>query len=304
MINLELYRVFVTAAKCGSMTKAAEKLYISQPAVSQAVKQLENQLGEKLFRRTSRGMELTDSGKMLFKVLSRPLEELENAENRLSEWRMSPGGTIRISASDTYTKYFLMQEIEKFHRKHPETNLIVMNATTSESCEMVRTGRADIGIVNLPVEDPEIRMVSACRRFHDIFVAGLRYLPMRDRMIPLKELENFPLIMLDRNSNTRKTLIAFAHSLGIHLHPEIELGSIDLLKWYAKANMGIACVPREYLGEELDRGELFEIRTDPPIPERAGGIIRSEKGQLTSLMREFIDDLCREEGNFREREGF
>ena len=94
MINLELYRVFVTAARCGSLTKAAEKLYISQPAVSQSVKLLENQLGEKLFRRTARGMELTDCGKMLYKVLARPLEELENAEGKFSEWRMSPGGTI------------------------------------------------------------------------------------------------------------------------------------------------------------------------------------------------------------------
>ena len=295
MINLELYRVFVTAARCGSLTKAAEKLYISQPAVSQSVKLLENQLGEKLFRRTARGMELTDCGKMLYKVLARPLEELENAEGKFSEWRMSPGGTIRISSSDTYTKYFLMREIEKFHKKHPETSLIVLNATTSETCEMVKSGRADIGIVNLPVSDPEIRMVSTCKRFHDIFVAGPKYLSMRDRMIPLKELENFPLVMLDRNSNTRKSLVTFAHSLGIHLHPEIELGSIDLLKWYAKANMGIACVPAEYLKEELERGELFEIRSDPPIPERAGGIIRSEKGQLNALMREFIDDMCREE---------
>ena len=294
MINLELYRVFVTAAKCGSLTKAAEKLDISQPAVSQSVKILERQLGEKLFKRTARGMELSDCGRMLFKAIARPLEELESAEQRISEWRMSPGGTIRISSSDTYTKYFLMPEIENFHHKHPDTNLIVLNATTNETCEMVKSGRADIGIVNLPVNDPEIRMVATCRRFHDIFVAGTRYESLKGRILPLKELENFPLIMLDRNSNTRKTLITFAHSLGIHLHPEIELGSIDLLKWYARANMGIACVPEEYLREELESGALFRVQTSPDIPERAGGIIRSEKAQLNSLMREFIDDMCRE----------
>ena len=102
MVNLELYRVFYTVAKCGSLTRAADELFISQPAVSQAIKQLESQLGTTLFNRTHRGMELSEQGgKEIFGIVEKALAELDSAENRLKEIHTKATGTIRISASDT-----------------------------------------------------------------------------------------------------------------------------------------------------------------------------------------------------------
>ena len=97
MVNLELYRVFYTVAKCGSLTRAADELFISQPAVSQAIKQLEGQLGANLFNRTHRGMELSDKGgKQIFSIVEKALAELDEAENRLKEINSTATGTIRI----------------------------------------------------------------------------------------------------------------------------------------------------------------------------------------------------------------
>ena len=118
MVNLELYRVFYTVAKCGSLTRAAEELYISQPAVSQSIKQLETQLGVSLFNRTRRGMELSaQGGKVIFAEVERALALLKEAENRLAQVQASATGTIRIGASDTIFEYFLADKIVDFHEK-------------------------------------------------------------------------------------------------------------------------------------------------------------------------------------------
>ena len=112
MVNLELYRVFYAVARCGSLTKAAEELYISQPAVSQAVKQLENQLGGKLFIRTHRGMELSEpGGRQMFEAVEQALRILDGAEARYAELKNTATGVLRICASDTVATHFLIDYI-------------------------------------------------------------------------------------------------------------------------------------------------------------------------------------------------
>ena len=114
MVNLELYKVFYAVAKCGSLTKAAEELYISQPAVSQAIKQLESQLGGALFNRTHRGVELSEAGgKQIFPIVEDALKLLAEAENKYAELKGSAAGVIRICASDTVSSHFLIPIIKE-----------------------------------------------------------------------------------------------------------------------------------------------------------------------------------------------
>ena len=115
MVNLELYKVFYTVARCGSLTKAAQELYISQPAVSQSVKQLETQLGVPLFNRTHKGMELSAAGgKLIFKNVQDALVLLESAENSITELQTTVTGTIRIGATDSIFFFFFSDKIAKF----------------------------------------------------------------------------------------------------------------------------------------------------------------------------------------------
>ena len=129
MVNLDLYRVFYAVAKCGSLTKAADELFISQPAVSQAIKQLEGQLGGKLFNRLSRGMELTDGGKKMFQIVSDTIDKLKVAENEFSQLTENAAGTIRISASDLFTTYKLMKYISEFNLIYPNVTFSFTNST-------------------------------------------------------------------------------------------------------------------------------------------------------------------------------
>ena len=292
MVNLELYKVFYAVARCGSLTKAAEELYISQPAVSQAIKQLETQLGGQLFVRTHKGMELSETGgKQIFKTVEQALRLFEEAENKYAELKDTATGVLRICASDTVSTHFLLPYIKKYHEKYPDVNLVLINGTSRETAEMLKTDKADIGFVNLPIDDTDINLCNTVMRLNDTFVASDKFSELFNEKVDLKRLQDFPLLMLELSTATRKAIVSFAHSQGIHLHPEIELASLELRVELAKNGMGIACIPREFVKHELERGVLKEIKTEPSLPTRAIGLALSKTDKIPFTVKEFIKIL-------------
>ena len=293
MVDLDLYRVFYTVAKCGSLTKAAEELYISQPAVSQAIKQLESQLGGKLFNRVSRGMELTETGgKQMFDIVEQALKMLDSAEDRFRERRNIATGQIRIAAADTIVTHFLMRYIKKYHEIYPNVNIIFKNSTTKEALDMIKSNKADIGMVNLPIYDKDVIMTGQTGIIEDIFVASDKYKELLDKNLSLRDLPDYPVLMLDGTTSTTKEINDFFDSMSIKIVPEFEAGSIELLIEMAKNGLGIACVPRRYVLDELAKKELREVKVTPSLPLRATGvIIRGEIEEHSFAVKEFIKVL-------------
>lgn len=289
MVNLDLYRVFYTVAKCGSLTRAAEELYISQPAVSQAIKQLENQLGGKLFNRTHKGMELSDTGgKQIFAIVEQALKLLTDAENKYSELKNTATGVVRICASDTVSTHFLLKYIKEYHEKYPNVNLILENGTSADTIELLKNKKGDIGFVNLPIDDKDINLSNTVMQLHDTFVASDKFSELFGTTVDLKRLQDYPLLMLELSTATRQAIVSFAHSHGIHLHPEIELASLELMAELAKNGIGIACIPREFVAHELENGTLKEIKTNPELPTRAIGLALPKDTELTFAVKEFL----------------
>ena len=289
MVNLELYRVFYTVAKCGSLTKAAEELYISQPAVSQAIKQLESQLGGKLFNRTHRGMELSETGgKQIFATVEKALKLFEDAESKYIELKDTATGVVRICASDTVATHFLLPYIKEYHEKYPNVNLILQNGTSSETIELLKNNKGDIGFVNLPIDDTDINLSNTVMQLHDTFVCSSKFKELTEKVVDLKRLQDYPLLMLELSTATRQAIVSFAHSQGVHLHPEIELASLELMVELAKNGIGIACIPREFVKGALDDGSLLEIKTNPTLPIRAIGLALPKDTTLTFAVKEFI----------------
>lgn len=293
MVDLDLYRVFYTVAQCGSLTKAAEELYISQPAVSQAIKQLESQLGGKLFNRVSRGMELTETGgKQMFDIVEQALKMLDSAEDRFRERRNIATGQIRIAAADTIVTHFLMRYIKKYHEIYPNVNIIFKNSTTKEALDMIKSNKADIGMVNLPIYDKDVIMTGQTGIIEDIFVASDKYKELFDKNLSLRDLPDYPVLMLDGTTSTTKEINDFFDSMSIKIVPEFEAGSIELLIEMAKNGLGIACVPRRYVLDELAKKELREVKVTPSLPLRATGvIIRGEIEEHSFAVKEFIKVL-------------
>ena len=292
MVNLDLYRVFYTVAKCGSLTRAAEELYISQPAVSQSIKQLENQLGVSLFKRTHRGMELSENGgKLIFKEVERALELFNQAENRIEQTKQDATGTIRIGASDTIFEYFLADKIVEFHEKFPSVKIELVADFTPDTIEKLKAKRCDVAFVNLPIEiDPELTLHGNCMRLNDIFIVGEKYKDLASGgVVSLSKLKEYPLILMDKNTVARQSLHNFLGAHGVDFTPSIEVGGWDLMKRLALRGMGVGVIPREYAERRLAAGELFEVKTDPPLPTRSVGMLLPKNASVSYALHSFIE---------------
>jgi DNA-binding transcriptional LysR family regulator len=285
--NLDLYGIFCTVAKCGSLCCAAHKLFVSQPAISQSMHRLEEYLGCKLFTRTSRGIALTAEGRMLYSYADKAVSLVTAAEDKINRMRTLQSGGLMIGASDTLCQFFLLPYLERFHSEYPDVQLQVTNRTTPETVELLKIGKVDIALVNLPVEDDALLMREVLK-VQDVFVASERFSHLRGRPVTLEELSREPLVLLEQASNSRKYLDDFASLNGISLHPEIELGAHSLLVQFARIGLGVACVTREFAHDSLKQGELFEIELTHPMPPRAIGLISLEGVPLSAAADRFI----------------
>ena len=291
MVNLELYQVFYKVAKSGSLTKAAEELYISQPAVSRSIKQLETQLGVTLFTRTHRGMDLSaQGGKVIFNEVEQALRLLEEAEKRIEEMKTSATGTIRIGASDTIFEYFLADKIVAFHEKFPAVKIELMANLTPDTIEKLKADKCDIAFVNLPIEpDSELQLFGNCKRLNDIFIVGSKYAELTDNPLSLSALKEYPLIFMEENTIARKSLTGFLSSIGVELQPSIEVGSWELMKKLVAQGMGVGVIPKEYVKKELEEGQLFQLQTDIPLLMRSIGMLLRKNSSISYALHSFID---------------
>ena len=293
MVNLDLYRVFYTVAKSGSLTRAAEELYISQPAVSRSIKQLETQLGVSLFTRTHRGMTLSaQGGKVIFNEVERALGLLNEAENRIEEMKNSATGLIRIGASDTIFEYFLADKIVEFHERFPAVKFELTADFTPDTIEKLKANKCDVAFVNLPISpDPDLKLYGNCMRLNDVFVVGEKYSSFAEQTTPLRELKNYPLILMEENTVARRSLNGFFSSLGLDLQPSIEVGSWDLMKRLVARGMGVGVIPREYAKSNMDSGALFELKTDVALPVRSVGMLLPKNAHVSYALHTFIEDF-------------
>lgn len=287
--NLELYRVFYTVAKCGSLTKASEELYISQPAVSQAIKQLESQLGTTLFTRTHKGMELSGQcGRVIFKEVEEALRLLEDAQSKLTELQTMAMGTIRIGATDSIFSHVVADRIIKYREQCPEVKIELITGTSPETITQLKEAKCDIGFVNLPIEDKEVNVTGVVAHLSDVFVASEKFSDLKGRAVDLKELTNYPLLLIQKNTIARIAMMNYLKSLGIQLTPDIEFENWDLMLRFAAAGIGIGCIPREYALPYLDSGELFEVDVTPALPVRGVGMALPKDLPVSFALKKFI----------------
>lgn len=287
-VDLELYKVFYTVGKTGNLTRAARELFITQPAVSQSIKQLENQLGGRLFVRTPKGMRLTEGeGEMMFSYIEKAIDLIRSAENKFLQMKNLAVGTLHIGASDSLIKHHLLNNINRFHEKYPQIRIQLTNSTSNAAIELLKAGLVDVAFVNLPVDESSLD-IKFCAQVHDCFVTNERHRHLADNVMPLSVLEEHTLMMLDKNSNTRKNVLNFLKLNGIDVTPDIELGSLDLLKEFALGGLGIACLIREYVRDEIESGKLFEVKTSPELPTRGIGLATIKNIPTSFAVGEFI----------------
>lgn len=287
--NLEYYKVFYYAAKYGSLTTAAAELSISQPAVSQALKQLENGLGAKLFVRASKGIRLTTEGEVLYEYVKAGYEQIELGEKKLSSMLRLDFGELKIGASDMTLKYFLLPLLEKFHEKFPGIKVTVTNAPTPATLSLLRQRKIDFGVVSTPIGREQELSILPVKEIEDVFVAGRKFIQYKNHMLDFQELEKLPIISLEGNTSTKSYIDEFLGKNNVKLHPEFELATSDMIVQFALRNLGVGSVVRDFAAEDLESGRLFELRFNKIIPKRQICVVADTKTALSRAAEEFLE---------------
>lgn len=293
-IDFELYRIFYVVANHSNITKASEELSISQPAISKSIKNLEEQLGGQLFVRTKRGVFLTEEGKEFYNYIKQAIEYINNAENKFTDLINLETGCIKIGISTTLTKEFLLPYIEEFHSLYPKIDIQIITNLTSELIPKLRNGLIDIVILNLIDKNyaNDIDVIK-CRKINDCFVVNNKYKDLIDKEISIKDLNNYPLILQAKGSNTREFLDNFAREDGVVLKPNIELASYSLVVEFSKIGLGVGYATKEYVQKAIKNKELYELKIKEKIPSRYIGIALSNNHLPNFSTRKLIEIITK-----------
>ena len=297
-IDFELYRIFYTVANHGNITKAALELNISQPAISKSIKNLEEQLGGTLFIRTKRGVILTNEGKEFYNYIKKAIEYITSAENKFTDLINLETGCIRIGISTTLTKEFLLPYLEKFHKLYPNIDIMISTDISSKLLTKLRNGLIDIVILNLnnKKDDDDIEIIK-CKKINDCFIINKDYLNLNELNLSIKDLNNYPLILQTKESNTRKFIDNLANEYNVILKPNMELASYTLVVTLTKIGFGIGYATKEFIKKELENKELFELKIKETIPPRYIGIALSKNNLPNFSTKKLIEIITKKESS-------
>lgn len=288
-INLEYYKAFYYVAKLGGITFAAEELCVTQPAVSQSIKQLEKTIGHNLFIRTSKGAKLTQEGEVLYSYIKRGYEEILLGEKKFKEMVNLEKGKIRIGASDMTLHFYLLPFLEEFHHKYPKIKVTVTNAPTPNTIDFLHENKIDFGVVSSPIIFKQNLTITKVKEIEDIFVAGSKFYNLKNKVLLYKQLEELPIICLEGNTSTKRYVDKFLKTNNVVLKPEFELATSDIIVQFALRNLGIGSVMSEFAKKYIEEGTLFELFFDRKIPKRHICIITSDKNSVSTAARELLN---------------
>ena len=287
--NLSSYRIFYTVANTGNISKAAKELYISQPAISKSIQKLEESVGCKLFSRSSRGVVLTDEGKLLYEHVSEAFETLTMGEEKLKRSIELGVGHLKIGVSSTLCKYLLLPYLKEFIRQNPHISISISCQSTNDTLKLLEDNKIDIGLIGKPENLKNIHF-DFLEEIEDIFVAAKDYLRnLKARGIQKDHiLQSSTLMLLDKNNMTRQYIDDYLQENQIIIKDSIDISDMDLLIDFARIGVGVACVIKNFVREDLENGTLVEIPLGFPIHKREVGFAYKTTTKPSKSLAEFI----------------
>ena len=289
--NLSQYKIFYEVAKAGNISRAAKELYISQPAISKAIGKLEDSLGLSLFTRSSRGVQLTAEGEILYQHTRDAFEALERGEQELRRIQEFDIGHLRIGVSTTLCKYVLLPYLKTFIDQYPHMKVTIESQSTGQTLDRLEQQKLDLGLVAEPTPRKDLVFIPVMD-IQDIFVATKHYLEnlyLREG----KDTDVFNtgnIMLLDESNMTRRHVNEYLTENGIYPRQILEVSTMDLLIEFSKIGLGIGWGIRELGQKELDSGPLVELPLKPPIRRRTIGFAYHPANQAMAL-KTFLEFL-------------
>lgn len=288
--TLSSYRIFYAVANTGNISKAAKELYISQPAISKSIQKLEENIGVKLFDRSSRGVTLTPEGELLYTHVKSAFETLTLGEDKLRRSIALGVGNLTIGVSSTLCKYILLPYLRDFIKQYPHINISIACHSTNQTLKLLEDGKLDIGLIGKPELFKNIDFYQL-REIEDIFVATKDYLRnLKIRGVEKQYiLQSSTLLLLDKENMTRQYIDDYFQSNHVLIQDIIEVSNMDLLIEMSKIGLGIGCVIRDFVQNELKTGSLVEIPLNLPISKRFVGFAYKKDSKISKSLQHFID---------------
>ena len=288
--NLELYKTFYHVAKNGNITKTANELLVSQPAVSKSIKTLEEQLNTTLFNRKNDGVMLTSAGKIIYDKIKDAMELINSAEEDLKNFNNMEIGRINIGAGNTIIQKYLMKYINLFHYKYPNIEVKVNTLATPELIKLCQMGIIDIVFTHIPNTIPKDFEVVSIKLLHDILVVNKNseYL---NKTITKDDLCKLPLILLPYTASGGKGFDEFCINNSISINPLMEVGNDTIIEECAQSGLGIGLVTREYVLDKLVKKELYELKTNFNFSTKHLAYLVDPNRKNDIIVKNFIDLL-------------
>lgn len=289
--NLSLYYIFYMVAENENISYAAKQLYISQPAVSKAIQKLEDNFNTKLFERSSRGVLLTESGKILYEAAKKAFDCFWEAENKIKRIKNMEEGQLRIGASTTVCKYLLLPKLEQFIKQYPNIKITISCQSSFQTVRMLEENKLDMGFVGAVKKHKDIRFYPILH-IQDVFVASPAYLERinKDCYIEKKYLQNANIMLLEEENISRKYVEEYFKKYHISINQILEVGTMDLLIEFAKMGLGIACVIQQFVQEELKDGVLSQLPLEIEMEQREIGFAYCTNMPITQAVKQFLQE--------------
>jgi LysR family transcriptional regulator, transcriptional activator of the cysJI operon len=283
-------QVFYTVAKVLSFTKAAEQLYMTQPAVTFQVKQLEEHFDTRLFERAHGRISLTPAGELAFTYAERILDQYAEMDARIAELTGQVSGPLLIGASTTIAEYLLPRLLGEFKQQHPDVKakLAVANSDTIE--HKVAEHSLDVGLIESPSHLPHL-VTKVCCEDDLVLICSPKHPLAQKLSVTPREISEVEFVSREAGSGTREVVDDYFRSNGVapeDIHIIMELGSREAIKGAVVAGMGVSIMSGAAVLKEMQLGELSVVALDPPLRRQLSLVYPEEKFQ-SKLLQSFLE---------------
>ena len=287
-LDSERLRTFRAVARTGGFSRAAVQLHKTQPAVSQSVRALEDDVGEPLFHRLGRQVRLTAAGEILLEHVEQSFAVLDAARSRLQALSSLEAGELGIGTSDTNACYVLPPVLAAFRHAYPGVEVRISNRPSPVTERQVESREVDVGFVTLPVESPKLAAEPLLVREDVAIFAPDHRLAGRSR-VRFGDLVREPLLLLDRGSRTRSLIDEHLAASGAEPRIAMELASIEVVKRLVALGFGVSVVPRIAVEAELEAGTLACATVFRRAQARSLGVVYPRNAPLPRAAERFVE---------------
>ena len=287
--NMEYLRTFYYVASLKSISKAADALYITQPACTQTIKKLENYMGTELFYRKSRSTELTPAGALLFKHVRQGSHAFLNGEKELVRSKVHSAGTLSISATETPLFSVILPMLSTFREQHPEAKIRLFGGgSTAASLKHLQSEEADLAIGVTPFQYPDEYTIYEGIAFPIIAVAGNNYVIEESHPLTVRELSCYPIICPGRDSSAYAQISQYFIEQGTFFEPSYSVQTSSTIQILVENNYGIGILPEILVEKKLRNNKMKKVELEITLPKRNLIVMHRKQLSQSSLCEAFL----------------